>query len=44
MAPQAERLVNSVKARMQAGEITLGMPVQLACSGDIARIAKTTGT
>jgi 2-keto-3-deoxy-L-rhamnonate aldolase RhmA len=43
MAPQADRLVNPVKARMQAGEVALGMPVRLARSGDIARIAKTTG-
>ena len=43
MAPQAEKLVNPVKARMQAGEVALGMPVRLARSGDIARIAKTTG-
>lgn len=43
MVPQAEKLVNPVKARMQAGEVALGMPVRLARSGDIARIAKTTG-
>ena len=43
MAPQADKLVNPVKARMQAGEVALGMPVQLARSGDVARIAKTTG-
>jgi len=43
VAPQAEKLVNPVKARMQAGEVALGMPVRLARSGDIARIAKTTG-
>ena len=43
MAPQAEKLVNPVKTRMQAGEVVLGMPVRLARSGDIARIAKTTG-
>ena len=36
-------LVNPVKARMQAGEVALGMPVRLARSGDVARIAKTTG-
>ena len=28
---------------MQAGEVALGMPVRLGRSGDIARIAKTTG-
>ena len=43
MAGQADTLVNPVKARMQAGEVALGMPVRLARSGDIARIAKTTG-
>ena len=43
MAPHADRLVNPVMARMQAGEVALGMPVRLARSGDIARIAKTTG-
>jgi 2-keto-3-deoxy-L-rhamnonate aldolase RhmA len=43
MAPHADRLVNPVKTRMQAGEVALGMPVRLARSGDIARIAKTTG-
>ena len=43
MAPYADRLVNPVKARMQAGEVALGMPVRLARSGDIARIARTTG-
>lgn len=40
---QANKLVNPVKARMQAGEVALGMPVRLARSGDVARIAKTTG-
>ena len=29
MASQAEKLVNPVKARMQAGEVALGMPVRL---------------
>jgi 2-keto-3-deoxy-L-rhamnonate aldolase RhmA len=43
MSPQAQTLINPVKARMQAGEVALGMPVRLARSGDIARIAKTTG-
>ena len=43
MAPQTDRLTNPVKAKMQAGEVALGMPVRLARSGDIARIAKTTG-
>jgi 2-keto-3-deoxy-L-rhamnonate aldolase RhmA len=43
MAPQTDKLVNPVKTRMQAGEVALGMPVRLARSGDVARIAKTTG-
>ena len=43
MASHADKLVNPVKARMQAGEVALGMPVRLSRSGDIARIAKTTG-
>jgi 2-keto-3-deoxy-L-rhamnonate aldolase RhmA len=43
MASHADKLVNPIKARMQAGEVALGMPVRLARSGDIARIAKTTG-
>src|SRR5260221_6331817 len=36
-------LVNPVKARMQAGEVALGMIVRLARSGDVVRIAKSTG-
>jgi 2-keto-3-deoxy-L-rhamnonate aldolase RhmA len=36
-------LVNPVKARMQSGEVALGMIVRLARSGDVVRIAKTTG-
>jgi staphyloferrin B biosynthesis citrate synthase len=36
-------ITNPVKARMAAGEVALGMIVRLARSGDIARIAKTTG-
>ncbi len=36
-------LKNPVKERMQAGDVSLGMIVRLARSGDIARIAKTTG-
>jgi 2-keto-3-deoxy-L-rhamnonate aldolase RhmA len=35
--------VNPVKARMQAGEVSLGMIVRLARSGDVVRIAKSTG-
>lgn len=34
---------NPVKQRMAAGDVALGMIVRLARSGDIARIAKTTG-
>jgi 2-keto-3-deoxy-L-rhamnonate aldolase RhmA len=34
---------NSLKTMMQAGKVALGMNVRLARSGDIARIAKTTG-
>ena len=36
-------LVNPVKARMQSGEVALGMIVRLARSGDVVRIAKSTG-
>jgi 2-keto-3-deoxy-L-rhamnonate aldolase RhmA len=36
-------LVNPVKARMQAGDVSLGMIVRLARSGDVVRIAKSTG-
>jgi len=36
-------LVNPVKARMRAGEVALGMIVRLARSGDIVRVAKTSG-
>src|SRR3954469_19413747 len=36
-------IVNPVKARMKAGQVALGMIVRLARSGDIARIARTTG-
>jgi staphyloferrin B biosynthesis citrate synthase len=43
LAPHTDRLVNPLKAKMQTGEVALGMPVRLARSGDVARIAKTTG-
>src|SRR6202140_251576 len=43
MASHTDKLGNTVKARMQAGEVALGMPVRLGRSGDIARIAKATG-
>jgi len=36
-------LVNPVKARMRAGEVALGMIVRLARSGDVVRVAKTSG-
>src|SRR5437667_251184 len=36
-------ITNPVKARMAKGEVALGMIVRLARSGDVARIAKTTG-
>src|SRR5262245_12902698 len=41
--PQAVELKNPVIERMRAGDVSLGMIVRLARSGDIARIAKTTG-
>ena len=34
---------NPVKTMMRAGKVALGMNVRLARSGDIARIAKTSG-
>jgi 2-keto-3-deoxy-L-rhamnonate aldolase RhmA len=36
-------VINPAKARMACGDVALGMIVRLARSGDIARIAKTTG-
>src|SRR5215470_13767973 len=39
----SNELTNAVKARMQAGDVALGMIVRLSRSGDVARIAKTTG-
>src|SRR5258708_1688057 len=41
--PQSNELINPVKARMQAGDVSLGMIVRLSRSRDIARLAKTTG-
>jgi 2-keto-3-deoxy-L-rhamnonate aldolase RhmA len=38
-----DKLTNPVRERMQAGGVALGMPVRLGRSGDIARIAKSTG-
>jgi staphyloferrin B biosynthesis citrate synthase len=40
---QDNRLVNPVLERMRSGGIALGMNVRLGRSGDIARIAKSTG-
>jgi staphyloferrin B biosynthesis citrate synthase len=38
-----DTLTNPIRQRMQAGAAALGMPVRLGRSGDIARIAKSTG-
>jgi 2-keto-3-deoxy-L-rhamnonate aldolase RhmA len=38
-----DKLTNPVRQRMQAGGVSLGMPVRLGRSGDIARIARSTG-
>ena len=43
LAPGDAMLTNPVKERMKAGEVALGLNVRIARSGDIARIAKTTG-
>jgi 2-keto-3-deoxy-L-rhamnonate aldolase RhmA len=44
MVPEAAlTFANPVKERMQAGGVALGMIVRLARSGDIARIARSTG-
>jgi len=40
---QSGALTNPLKDMMKAGKVALGMNVRLARSGDIARIAKTTG-
>lgn len=37
------RLVNPVKARMQSGDVSLGLIARLSRSADIARIARATG-
>jgi len=42
-AADLPELVNPVKARMQEGEVALGMIVRLARSGDVVRIARSTG-
>lgn len=36
-------LAHPIRQRLQAGDVALGMPVRLGRSGDIARIAKSTG-
>ena len=41
--PTSDNLANPIRLRMQAGGAALGMPVRLGRSGDIARIAKSTG-
>jgi len=41
--PQDIELKNPVIERMRAGDVSLGMIVRLSRSGDIARVAKTTG-
>jgi staphyloferrin B biosynthesis citrate synthase len=41
--PNVTEIANPVKERMKAGDVALGMIVRLARSGDVARIAKTTG-
>jgi 2-keto-3-deoxy-L-rhamnonate aldolase RhmA len=38
-----EKLTHPIKQRLQAGDVALGMPVRLGRSGDVARIAKSTG-
>ncbi len=43
MAADLPDLINPVKERMRAGEVALGMIVRLARSGDIVRVAKSTG-
>jgi 2-keto-3-deoxy-L-rhamnonate aldolase RhmA len=42
-AADLPELVNPVKARMAAGEVSLGMIVRLTRSGDAVRIARSTG-
>ncbi len=37
------QLANPVKARLEAGDVALGMPVRLGRSADIVRIARATG-
>ena len=42
-AADANDIKNPVKERMRSGDVALGLIVRLARSGDVARIAKTTG-
>jgi 2-keto-3-deoxy-L-rhamnonate aldolase RhmA len=42
-AETTQSVANPAKERMQAGGVSLGMIVRLARSGDIARVAKSTG-
>ena len=39
----SENLAHPIKQRLRAGDVALGMPVRLGRSGDVARIAKSTG-
>jgi len=39
----ANELAHPIKQRLQAGDVALGISVRLSRSGDIARIAKSTG-
>ncbi len=42
-SPNNSQLANPVKARLEAGDVALGMPVRLGRSADIVRIARATG-
>jgi len=41
--PAINELTNPIRQRLQAGGAALGMPVRLGRSGDVVRIAKSTG-
>lgn len=41
--PDRSEVTNPAKRRLEAGELALGLVVRLARSGDVARIAKTSG-
>jgi staphyloferrin B biosynthesis citrate synthase len=43
MSDASWNLVNPAKERMRSGDVALGLIVRLARSGDIARVAKTSG-